>query len=107
VLRFVLLGFAVLWAASTVVRFSRRLGRGPVRAVPRPAPPPAEPTADKLIGLLRVVLAAVLVVGCAVALFSLTDLPDVLILVITAPVAGLAAALLTELFVTEDDGTDG
>lgn len=102
-LRFVIIGFAVVWAAATVARFSRRLGRGPARVRPSPAPPPPEPRADRLIGVFRVVLAAVLVVAFAVALFALTDLPDVLVVIITAPVAGLVSSLLTELFVTEDD----
>ena len=103
-LRFVIIGFAALWLASTIGRFSRRLGRRPAQA-PRPSPAPTpQPRADRLIGVFRVVIAAVLVVGFAAALFAFTDLPDVVVVIVTAPVAGLVSALLTELFVTEDDG---
>jgi hypothetical protein len=107
-LRFLVLGFAVLWAAATIGRFSRRLGRGPALSVraPKPTPAPA-PRVDRLIGVFRVVIAAVLITGLAVALFTLTNLPDIVVVLITAPVAGLVSSLLTEWFVTEDtDPTD-
>jgi hypothetical protein len=104
VIRLLILVFGVLWGAAAVARFSRRIGRGSVRPIrgARPAsPPPA--TGDRLIGLLRTVLAVLFVIAFAGALFAFTGLPDVVVVLVTAPVAGLASALLTEWFVTEED----
>ena len=55
------------------------------------------------MGLLRTVLAVLFVIAFAGALFAFTGLPDVVVVLVTAPVAGLASALLTEWFVTEED----
>jgi hypothetical protein len=105
VLRFAVLAVAALWTVATIGRFAARLSRtraAPIRGA-LPAPPP-EPRPDRLIGVLRIVLGAILVIAFAAVLLVLTDLPDLLVLVLTAPVAGLVSSLVTEWFVTEDDG---
>ena len=103
-LRFLILAFAVLWVVSTIGRFTRRLGRRPVTpirgALPVLGP---EPGADRLIDVLRLVLGTILVIVFVGTLFALTDLPDIVVVLIAAPVAGLGAGLVTEWFVTEDD----
>lgn len=103
-LRFLILAFAVMWVVAVVGRFTRRLGRGPLVAIRGAGPPPEpEPRADRSIGALRVVMGAVLVIAFAGTLFALTDLSDVVVVLIAAPLAGLVSSLLTEWLVTEDD----
>lgn len=102
-LRFVVLGLAVVWVIAIVGRFARRLGRPPVRSIrgAQVAPPP-EPGGDRLIGVLRVVLGVVLFVVLAGVLFAATDLPDLAVALIAAPLGGLVSALVTERLVEED-----
>jgi hypothetical protein len=104
VLRFLVLAFAVLWVMATIGRFTRRLGRRPVAPIRGALPvPEPEPGVDRLIGVLRMVLGTILVIAFAGTLLVLTDLPDIVVVLIAAAVAGLVAGLVTEWFVTEDD----
>ena len=102
-LRFLVLAFAVLWAVGAIGRFARNLGRAPQPSIrgAQPAPIP-EPRDDRLIGVLRLVIGGILVIVFSVVLFALTDLPELVILLITAPLAGLASSFVTEWFVSED-----
>ncbi|MEL7207444.1 MAG: hypothetical protein AAGK32_04290 [Actinomycetota bacterium] len=105
VVRFVILGFAVVWIIAIVGRFARRLGRAPVRPIrgAQPVAPAPRPEGDRLIGVLRVVLGVVLFLVLAGVLRAATALPDLVILLVAAPVGGLVSALITERLVEDDD----
>ena len=101
--RFLVLAFAVLWAVGAIGRFARNLGRTPQPSIrgAQPAPIP-EPRDDRLIGVLRLVVGTILVIVFSLVLFTLTDLPELVTLLIAAPLAGLASSFVTEWFVRED-----
>ena len=105
VLRFLILAFAVLWVGR------RHRPVRPHVSAARPAVDPAapdpprspEPRDDRLIGVLRLVVGAVLVIVFSLVLFALTDLPELVTLLIAAPLAGLASSSRHRVVRPEDD----
>jgi len=104
VLRFLILALAVLWVVGAIGRVARNLGRAPQVSIrgAHPAPAP-EPRDDHLIGVLRLVIGIIVVIVLTAVLLLLTDLPTLVVLLITAPLAGLASSFVTEWFVSEAD----
>jgi hypothetical protein len=104
VLRFVLLAVAVVWVVATIGRVTRQLGQSTRSSVRGASPAPsAPPRSDRLISLFRTVIGILLVLLFGGALWLLTDLPDLAVVLIAAPVAGMASSAITERFVVDVD----